>query len=102
MPAPLRRYLVDPVARKPLNCAGGLRCRFLGEYHPGRMPRILKHPSRRVTTANMGGRAMLTMWGTSSPRTCDGASRRDFLKVGSLTAAGLGLPDLLQARKRPH
>src|SRR5262245_61371722 len=30
--------------------------------------------------------------------TCDGASRRDFLKVGSLGLGGLMLPDLLRAR----
>src|SRR3954470_2778442 len=29
---------------------------------------------------------------------CDGTSRRDFLKVGALGAAGLTLPDLLRAR----
>src|SRR6516164_8073272 len=31
-------------------------------------------------------------------RTCDGASRRDFLKVGALGLGGLLLPDLLRAR----
>jgi hypothetical protein len=30
--------------------------------------------------------------------TCDGASRRDFLKVGALGLGGLALPDLLRAR----
>jgi uncharacterized protein (DUF1501 family) len=36
---------------------------------------------------------------TSRRRTdCDGTSRRDFLKVGTLGAAGLALPDLLRAR----
>src|SRR4029079_10357778 len=30
-------------------------------------------------------------------RTCDGASRRDFLRVGSLGLAGLSLPGLLRA-----
>jgi hypothetical protein len=30
-------------------------------------------------------------------RRCDGASRRDFLRVGGLTALGLGLPHLLRA-----
>jgi hypothetical protein len=29
---------------------------------------------------------------------CDGATRRDFLKVGALGATGLALPDLLRAR----
>ncbi|HEY2838655.1 MAG TPA: DUF1501 domain-containing protein [Pirellulales bacterium] len=51
---------------------------------------------------------MLTIWGSSSEanrtgRTCDGATRRDFLRVGSLAAgslagASLGLSDLLRAR----
>ncbi len=31
-------------------------------------------------------------------RLCDGLSRRDFLRVGSLGAAGLALPDLFRAR----
>ncbi len=35
-------------------------------------------------------------WGAS--RSCDGVSRRNFLRVGALTAFGLGLPDLLRAR----
>src|SRR5438309_8219241 len=30
--------------------------------------------------------------------TCDGGSRRDFLKVGALGLGGLTLPDLLRAR----
>src|SRR6476619_3971724 len=30
-------------------------------------------------------------------RRCDGVSRRDFLRVGGLTAFGLGLPSLLRA-----
>ena len=33
-----------------------------------------------------------------SNRSCDGISRRNFLRVGSLAAFGLGLPDLLRAR----
>jgi Protein of unknown function (DUF1501) len=40
---------------------------------------------------------MLTITGTSS-RTCDGVSRRSFLKIGALGVAGLTLPDLLRAR----
>lgn len=48
---------------------------------------------------------MLTFWGRPSAQTCDGATRRDFLKVGSLGLAGygaaeLGLPELLQAKAR--
>ena len=31
-------------------------------------------------------------------RSCDGISRRNFLRVGSLTALGLSLPDLLRAK----
>src|SRR5262249_34225585 len=31
-------------------------------------------------------------------RDCDGATRRDFLKIGALGASGLMLPDLLRAR----
>jgi hypothetical protein len=34
----------------------------------------------------------------SPQRWCDGLSRRQFLQIGSLGAAGLGLPDLLRAR----
>src|SRR5438045_9023973 len=30
---------------------------------------------------------------------CDGASRRDFLRVGGLTALGLSLPQLLRAEE---
>ncbi|MEQ8791705.1 MAG: DUF1501 domain-containing protein [Pirellulaceae bacterium] len=39
---------------------------------------------------------MLTIPG-SSYRLCDGATRRDFLKVGALAVGGLTLPDLLRA-----
>lgn len=41
---------------------------------------------------------MLTLRSSRSGNTCDGASRRDFLKVGVLGAGGLLLPDLLRAR----
>src|SRR6478735_92253 len=34
----------------------------------------------------------------STSRWCDGVSRRDFLQVGGLGAAGLALPDLFRAR----
>jgi hypothetical protein len=37
-------------------------------------------------------------FGRSAHRYCDGVNRRDFLKVGALTALGLTLPDLLRAR----
>jgi hypothetical protein len=33
-------------------------------------------------------------------RSCDGVTRRDVLRVGSLTALGLSLPDFLRARAR--
>jgi hypothetical protein len=35
---------------------------------------------------------------SGSSRSCDGISRRHFLRVGALGALGLGLPDLLRAR----
>src|SRR5437879_9229603 len=39
---------------------------------------------------------MLTIYGNSS-RFCDGISRRNFLKIGSLCLGGLTLPELLRA-----
>jgi hypothetical protein len=41
---------------------------------------------------------MLNLLGLRTDRTCDGTSRRDFLKVGALGLTGLCLPDLLRAR----
>ncbi|MGE5194379.1 MAG: DUF1501 domain-containing protein, partial [Deltaproteobacteria bacterium] len=41
---------------------------------------------------------MLNIFGRSMTRNCEGTSRRDFLKVGSLGLGGLALPDLLRAR----
>ena len=41
---------------------------------------------------------MLTLLAKHRNRSCDGASRRDFLRVGSLGLAGLTLPNLLRAR----
>ena len=41
---------------------------------------------------------MLNLWGSRKRTDCDGATRRDFLKVGVLGATGLALPDLLRAR----
>jgi hypothetical protein len=41
---------------------------------------------------------MLTLWGSRKRTDCAGTTRRDFLKVGSLGATGLMLPDLLRAR----
>src|SRR5262245_32361518 len=40
---------------------------------------------------------MITIPGAPS-RFCDGVSRREFLQIGGLGAAGLALPDLLRAR----
>src|SRR3954464_8959574 len=39
---------------------------------------------------------MLTIHGPSS-KFCDGVSRRNFLKIGTLGLGGLALPDLLRA-----
>ncbi len=41
---------------------------------------------------------MFTLRGSRLGTTCDGGSRRDFLKVGALGLGGLMLPDLLRAR----
>jgi hypothetical protein len=41
---------------------------------------------------------MFHLRGPRQGTTCDGASRRDFLKVGALGMGGLLLPDLLRAR----
>jgi hypothetical protein len=41
---------------------------------------------------------MFQLQSSRSGSTCDGASRRDFLKVGALGLGGLMLPDLLRAR----
>jgi hypothetical protein len=41
---------------------------------------------------------MFNLLGSRNGINCDGASRRDFLKVGALGLTGLALPDLLRAR----
>jgi hypothetical protein len=41
---------------------------------------------------------MLSLFGNRRSRDCDGTSRRDFLKVGTLGLGGLSLPTLLAAR----
>src|SRR4029077_4816725 len=41
---------------------------------------------------------MLNLLG-SECRLCDGISRRDFLRIGGLGAAGLAMPELLAARE---
>jgi hypothetical protein len=43
---------------------------------------------------------MLKLLGSRKGISCDGATRRDFLKVGALGLTGLALPDLLRARAR--
>ena len=40
---------------------------------------------------------MLSIYGNSSGRFCDGVSRRNFLKIGGLGMGGLALPQLLRA-----
>ena len=40
---------------------------------------------------------MLTIQGASQARFCDGLSRRDFLRIGSLAMGGLALPQILAA-----
>jgi hypothetical protein len=42
---------------------------------------------------------MLTLFGSKSAVDCDGATRRNFLKVGALGATGLTLPGLLRMRE---
>lgn len=41
---------------------------------------------------------MLSLFGSERTNPCNGSTRRDFLKVGALGLAGLGLPDLLRLR----
>ena len=43
---------------------------------------------------------MLTLWSGKPNRFCDGISRRDFLRIGSLGIGGLTLADLLRLRAR--
>ena len=45
---------------------------------------------------------MLKLIGQGSATTCDGVTRRDFLEVGALGAAGLSLPQLIAAEKGHH
>lgn len=40
---------------------------------------------------------MLTLHGKSGGRFCDGVSRRDFLRIGSLAMGGMSLPQVLNA-----
>jgi len=41
---------------------------------------------------------MLTFYSRGTGRTCDGVSRRDFLRIGALSAGGLTLADVLRLR----
>src|ERR1700726_1393252 len=41
---------------------------------------------------------MLNLWGSRVRRDCEGASRRDFLKIGTLGLTGLSLASLLRLR----
>ena len=43
---------------------------------------------------------MFSLTGSRNGTNCDGASRRDFIKVGALGLGGFMLPDLLRARAR--
>ncbi len=43
---------------------------------------------------------MLNLTGRGKSQTCNGATRRDFLQVGTLGAIGLGLPQYLAASER--
>lgn len=43
---------------------------------------------------------MLTISGKSHGKFCDGVSRRDFLRIGSLALGGLSLPQLLNAESQ--
>ena len=43
---------------------------------------------------------MLTFTGDGSTRTCDGVTRRDFLRVGTLGAIGFTLPQLFALKAR--
>ena len=41
---------------------------------------------------------MLDLVGKAVAHTCDGLTRREFLQAGTLSAVGLGLPDLMAAK----
>ena len=45
---------------------------------------------------------MLTVRTLRSARDCEGTTRRDFLRVGSLALGGLTLPQLMRARAQPR
>src|SRR5262245_5913518 len=64
-------------------------------YHdPAGLPRVtLAAPQR----APLPGRTSMISLHGGAARLCDGLRRRDFLRLGALGAAGLGLPQLLRA-----
>ena len=43
---------------------------------------------------------MLSLFGNNRSKLCDGVSRRDFLRIGSLAMGGLSLPQLLNAESQ--
>ncbi|WP_435009009.1 DUF1501 domain-containing protein [Tundrisphaera lichenicola] len=43
---------------------------------------------------------MLTIRGRAQGRTCDGATRRDFLRIGGLALGGMSLPEILRAESQ--
>jgi hypothetical protein len=45
---------------------------------------------------------MLNLVGRGKAHTCNGATRRDFLQIGTLGAIGLGLPQYLAAKEAGH
>ena len=53
-------------------------------------------PSRLLASLS----ACSSLLAPAESRLCDGLSRREVLRVGGLSALGLSLPDLLQARER--
>src|SRR5437763_11266996 len=61
-------------------------------------PRPLCRTRLTSPTLQVGVPSMLQIAFPRRRPDCDGTSRRDFLKVGALGAAGLTLPDLLRAR----
>src|SRR5262249_58427017 len=63
------------------------------ESRPTDKRRLAHHSNQRHCK---GEHPMLTISTARSHRLCDGVSRRDFLRIGSLGVGGLTLPWLLQ------
>src|SRR3954470_9044760 len=55
-------------------------------------------PKPRDESSSSGGGDPMFQIAYGSSRSCDGVSRRHFLRVGTLSALGLSLPDLLRAK----